>query len=458
MARQHDFDLFVIGGGSAGVRLARTAASLGARVAVAERKKLGGTCVNVGCVPKKLFVYAAHVAHEMADAAGFGWSIAKPAFDWRKLRTAEEAEVSRLNGIYRRLLEQAGVEILEADAALRGPNEVDVAGRTARADHIAIASGAAAKRPAIPGAELGIVSDDCFVLERLPASIAIVGSGYIAVEFAGIFAGLGVETTVIARGERLLPHFDRDVGLALARELGHKGVRVILQRPVERVEKRGDRVALVGAALEQLADAVLFAIGRRAALDCLSPELGVRTKPDGAVAVDDELRTSVPSIRALGDVIGHLQLTPVALAEATALAKTLFAGRGPVHVDYHDVPTAVFTMPEVGTVGLTEAQAVARFASVAVYETEFRPLKHTVSGSSERTYMKLVVDAPTDRVAGVHVVGADAAELVQGLAVALKANATKAAFDATIGIHPTSAEEIVTLRAPTRIVPGASAP
>lgn len=451
-SRRYDVDLFVIGGGSGGVRLARTAGALGAKVALAEEKRLGGTCVNVGCVPKKLFVYASRIAHELADGAGFGWSIpGEVGFDWRVLRANEEKEVARLNGVYRRLLEQAHVEIHEARATIVDPHRVRVGGHEITAERIAIASGSAPRRPAIEGADLAMISDDVFVLDSLPRSVAIVGAGYIACEFAGILSSLGVETTLIARGERLLPHFDREIGLVLQRELAKSDVHVACERHVRRLERRGDRVACV---LDRpwreedaiVVDRVLFAIGRHPCVAGLgAEELGVRLLPDGGVAVDADYRSSVPSIHAVGDVIGRIQLTPVALAEGTALAHTLYGGKGRVSVDYQDIPTAVFTTPEVATVGLTEAQARGKHA-VDVYRSEFRPLKHTVSGRDERTLMKLVVDRDTDRVLGVHVVGEGAAEMVQLAAVALKAGATKRHFDATIGIHPTSAEELVTLR------------
>lgn len=456
MTRRFDFDLYVIGGGSAGVRLGRTAGALGAKVGLAEQDRLGGTCVNVGCVPKKLFVYASRFAHEAADAAGFGWTVAAPGFDWRVLRANEEKEVARLNGIYRRLLEQAHVDVHDARAVVVGPNEVRVGERTLTAERIAICTGSHPRRPEIPGAELGMVSDDVFVLEALPRSIAIVGAGYIACEFASIFAGLGVETTLIARGERLLPHFDREIGLTLQRELAKQDVHVVCERHVMRLERRGDRITCgldqeaPGRGAEIVADAVLFAIGRHPSCETLGVhEVGVRCRPDGAIAVDSAYRTSVPSIHALGDVIGRVQLTPVALAEGTALAHTLFGSRGDITVDYADIPTAVFTTPEIATVGLTEPQA-RRTHDVLVFRTEFRPMKHTLSGRDERMLMKLIVDRPSDRVLGVHVVGEGASDMVQLAAVAMKAGATKAHFDSTIGIHPTAAEELVTLRTPVK--------
>ncbi|MDQ3034702.1 MAG: glutathione-disulfide reductase [Myxococcota bacterium] len=455
MTRRFDFDLFVIGGGSGGVRLARTAGALGAKVALAEDDRLGGTCVNVGCVPKKLFVYASRFAHEIADAAGFGWTIPAPLFDWRVLRANEEKEVARLNGIYRRLLEQSRVEIVDARATIVGPHAVRVGDREITAEHVAIATGSSPRRPAIPGAELAMVSDDVFVLDALPRSIAIVGAGYIACEFASIFQGLGVETTLIARGERLLPHFDRECGLFVHREIAKQDVHVICERHVMALEKRGDRIACVLHAptadgrAEVVADQVLFAIGRHPRTDAITGDVTLKHLPDGGIAVDDEYRSSVPSIRAIGDVIGRIQLTPVALAEGTALAHTLFGGKGPVTIDYREIPTAVFTTPEVATVGMTEAHARNHHV-VDVYRSEFRPLKHTVSGRDERTLMKLLVERDTDRVLGCHIVGEGAGEMMQMVAVALKAGATKRHFDATIGIHPTSAEELVTMRTPVK--------
>ncbi|UJR81545.1 glutathione-disulfide reductase [Sandaracinus amylolyticus] len=456
MARRWDYDLYVIGGGSAGVRLARTSGALGAKVALAEEARLGGTCVNVGCVPKKLFVYSSRVAHELADAANYGWTIPTPSFDWRVLRANEEKEVARLNGIYRRLLVESHVDVHDARAVIEGPNTLRVDGRVVTAERIAICTGSTPRRPDIPGAELGMISDDVFVLEQLPRSIIIVGAGYIACEFASIFASLGVETRLVARGERLLPHFDREVGLTLQRELAKQDIHVTCERHVMALEKRGDRIAVrfdrgdEKCPEELLADRVLFAIGRHPNCAGLGIEaLSIKYKPDGAITVDDEFRTNVPSIHALGDVIGRVQLTPVALAEGTALAHTLFGSRGKIVVDYEAIPTAVFTTPEIATVGLTEAQA-RRHHEILVFRTDFRPLKHTVSGRDERTLMKMIVDRQTDRVLGVHVVGESAAEMVQSVAVAMKAGATKAHFDATIGIHPTAAEELVTLRTPVK--------
>jgi glutathione reductase (NADPH) len=454
LARRFDFDLFVIGGGSGGVRLARTSGALGAKVALAEEARLGGTCVNVGCVPKKLFVYASRIAHELVDAAGFGWQIEKPHFDWKVLRTNEEKEVARLNGVYRRLLEHSQVEILNARATLAGPHTVRVGEREITAERIAVTTGSSPRRPAIPGCELGMISDDVFVLDELPRSIAIVGAGYIACEFASIFRSLGVKTTLIARGERLLPHFDRECGLFVQNEMAQTDIDIICERHVTSLERRRDQIAcvldtpLADGVSEVIAEKVLFAIGRHPRTDAImSGDIELKQLPDGGIAVDAEYRTSIPSIHALGDVIGRIQLTPVALAEATALAHTLFGDKGRVDVDYRDVPTAVFTTPEVASVGMTEAHARSRH-DIDIYRSEFRPLMHTVSGRKTRTLMKLVVDRETDRVLGCHIVGEGAGEMMQLVAVAMKAGATKSHFDMTIGIHPTSAEELVTMRAP----------
>lgn len=456
MARSFDFDLFVIGGGSAGVRLARTSGALGARVALAEESRLGGTCVNVGCVPKKLFVYASRIAEQLVDAAGFGFNIPAQTFDWKILRANEEKEVARLNGIYRHLLEKADVEIIDGRATIVSPNTVRVGGRDVTAERIAIATGGAPRRPAIRGAELGMISDDIFVLEQLPRSIAIIGAGYIACEFASIFRALGVDTTLIARGERLLPHFDRECGLFLQNEMARSGVRIVCERHVVGLERRGDRiacqldVALPSGASEIAFEKVLFAIGRHPNADvALGTGIEPKRLPDGGVAVDADYRTSIPSIHAVGDVIGRIQLTPVALAEGTALARTLYGGKGRIDVDYRDIPSAVFTTPEVASVGMTEAHARTRH-EIDVYETDFRPLMHAVSGRDTRTLMKLVVDRESDRVLGCHVVGEGAGEMMQLVAVAMKAGATKHHFDSTIGIHPTSAEELVTMRSPVR--------
>lgn len=446
---QYDYDLFTIGAGSGGVRASRFAANTGARVAVAEERYLGGTCVNVGCIPKKLFVYASHFAEDFEDAAGFGWKVGKRSFDWSKLVANKDTEISRLNGIYDRLLRGAGVEVLESRARVVDPHTVEVGGKTVTAANILVATGSWPVVPDIPGKELAITSNEAFYLETLPKKAVIVGGGYIAVEFAGIFNALGVEVTQVYRGPVFMRGFDEDMRHFLAREMRDKGVDLQFDRNVVNISEAGDqRVALLdnGEAIE--ADIVMYCTGRTPLSQDLGLEqAGVEMRDNGAVVVDDYFRTNVPSIWAIGDVIGRMQLTPVALAEGMAVVNTLFKDQ-PTSVDYDNIPTAVFSQPNIGTVGLTEEEARERGHTLRIFTSEFRALKHTLSGRAERTLMKLVVDAKTDRVLGCHMVGPDAGEIVQGIGIALKCGATKAQFDATIGIHPTSAEEFVTMREP----------
>jgi glutathione reductase (NADPH) len=450
-----DFDLFVIGGGSGGVRAARMSAGLGAKVALAERARLGGTCVNVGCVPKKLLVFGASVQSTLRDAPGLGWTIQGASHDWSVLSRNVAAEVERLNGVYARVVSGAGAEILKGEARLLGPQRVafrDESGeREISAEHVLVATGAKPRRPRFPGAELAWVSDDVFTLERLPASVVIVGAGYIGLEIGGIFAALGVEVTVLARHDHVLPRFDRAVSSVVRKQLETQGIRVVSNEDVTRIEKERDRLRVhTERGHSYDAERVLLAVGRDPAVDGLGLEaVGVAMR-GGAVRVDAHHRTSVPSIHAVGDVIGHTQLTPVALAEGMAVARTLF-GERPETVDYRTIPTAVFTSPEVATVGLTEEDARAGGHALAIFETEFRPMKATITGSAIRTFMKLVVDRDSDAVLGVHVVGEDAAEIVQGFAVALVCGAKKRDLDRTIGIHPTAAEELVTMRTATRV-------
>ncbi|MFO0998150.1 MAG: glutathione-disulfide reductase [Alphaproteobacteria bacterium] len=443
----YDFDLIVIGAGSGGVRAARWAARYGAKVAIAEDDRLGGTCVNRGCIPKKLYAYAAHFHEDFEDAVGFGWARAAPDFDWAKLVANKEAEITRLNGIYGRLLEQAGVTRVASRAAIAGPHEVVADGRTMSARYVLVATGGVPQRPDIPGAELGIVSDDAFDLKALPRRIAIVGGGYIAVEFAGIFGGLGVETTLFYRGEMILRGFDDDVRRHLAAEMAKKGIALRLETNLAKLERRGGALAATttrGDVVE--VDQVLFATGRIPHTAGLGLErAGVELTKSGAIAVDAYSRTNVGSIYAIGDVTDRINLTPVAIHEGMCFAETLFNDR-PMRPDYRDVATAVFSHPPVATVGLTEAEARAEFGRVDIYRSTFKPLKHTLSGRDERTLMKLVVDGISDRVLGCHMVGPDSAEIIQGLAIAVKGGATKALFDSTIGIHPTAAEEFVTMR------------
>jgi glutathione reductase (NADPH) len=448
-AREHD--LFIIGAGSAGVRAGRMAAERGARVAVAEDGPLGGTCVNLGCIPKKLYSFAAHYSDSFAEARGFGWEVGASSFDWATLKARRAIEISRLNAVYGQLLEGAGATIIRGRARLVGKNEVEVNGERHRAANIVLATGGWPVPAEVPGGELAISSNEIFDLARFPKRLVIVGGGYIACEFASIFHGLGAHVTQLCRREQILRGFDEDVRAFIAAEMTKKGIVI---RPGSHVASLAAgaaaapiRVALAdGSVLD--ADTVLNATGRAANVAGLGLEaVGVALDINGAVLVDERYRTSVPGIYAIGDVIDRVQLTPVALAEAMALVDELFGG-AERRVDYLHIPTAVFTHPNIGTIGLSEAEARARFTQVRIYRTEFKPLRHTLSLSSERTMMKLVVDGASDRVVGLHMVGADAGETIQGFAVAMKAGATKAVFDATLGIHPTAAEEFVTMRTP----------
>lgn len=447
----YDYDLFVIGAGSGGVRAARMAGQAGARVAVAEERYLGGTCVNVGCIPKKLLVYASHYGHDFEDARAYGWEAAAGRFSWPVLIANKDKEITRLNGVYERLLGNAGVELIEGRATLAGPHEIRVDERTITAESILVATGSWPFVPDIPGREHAITSNEAFYLEDLPARTVVVGGGYIAVEFAGILHGLGSETTLVYRGPRFLRGFDDDVREFLAREMEKQGVDLRFNCNVARIEKEGgDLRVVLEDGRELRADCVLYATGRIPNTKRLGLEAaGVDLDRRGAIRVDDEFRTSVPSIYALGDVIDRVQLTPVAIAEAMVLIDNLYRGASRT-MDYENIPTAVFCQPPIGTVGLTEAAARDREGPVDVYVSDFRALRHTLTGRDERTFMKLIVSRKTDRVMGLHMVGADAGEIAQGFGVALKAGATKADFDATIGIHPTAAEEFVTMREPVR--------
>jgi glutathione reductase (NADPH) len=444
------FDLFVIGAGSGGVRAARMAAAqYGVRVAVAEPAALGGTCVNVGCIPKKLYSFAAHYAEAFEEAHGFGWSAAAPTLDWALLKANRAREITRLNGIYGDLLTGAGVTLLRGSATVKGANRVEVNGELHRARHVLVATGGWPMVPALPGSEHAITSNEVFDLKEFPKRLLIVGGGYVACEFASIFCGLGAQVTQVYRGEQVLRGFDDDVRHFVAAEMRKKGVDLRIGSDVASIEKTADglQVALLDGSTVT-ADSVLYATGRAPNTTGLGlAELGVKLALSGAVVVDEHYQSSVPGIHAIGDVTAGLQLTPVALAEAMVLVDHLF-GSGQRRLDYELIPTAVFTTPNIGAVGLTEGQARQRLGPVRVYRSEFRALRHTLSGSTERTLMKLVVAEASDRVVGLHMVGADAGEIVQGFAVAMKAGATKAQFDATLGIHPTVAEEFVTMRTP----------
>ncbi|KIP98745.1 MULTISPECIES: glutathione-disulfide reductase [Pseudomonas] len=447
----YDFDLFVIGAGSGGVRAARFSAGYGARVAVAESRYLGGTCVNVGCVPKKLLVYGAQFADEFEQAQGFGWTPGEAKFSWPTLIANKNREIERLNGIYRKLLVGSGVTLLEGHARLLDEHSVEVDGKTYSAERILIATGGWPHVPDIPGHEHAINSNQAFFLEELPKRVVVVGGGYIAVEFASIFNGLGAQTSLLYRGELFLRGFDNSLRTHLHEELAKRGLDVQFNTDLARIDKQADgslQATLKDGRTLQ-ADCIFYATGRRPMLENLGLENTTVSLDDkGYIKVDDEYQTTAPSILAIGDVIGRVQLTPVALAEGMAVARRLFKPEEYRKVDYQNIPTAVFSLPNIGTVGLTEEQAREAGHQVKIFESRFRPMKLTLTESDERTLMKLVVDADTDRVLGCHMVGPDAGEIVQGLAVAIKAGATKQVFDETIGVHPSAAEEFVTLRTP----------
>jgi len=444
-----DLDLFTIGAGSGGVRASRAAAMLGARVAVAEERELGGTCVNVGCVPKKLLVYASHYRDDFEDAAGFGWSVGARHHDWPTLIERKNREIARLNGVYADLLDTAGVQRIDGRARLVDAHTVAVGDRRFRARHVLLAVGAHPVRPPIPGIEHAITSDQAFFLERLPERIVLVGGGYIAVEFASIFHGLGSHVTQLYRGPLFLRGFDDDLRSGLAHGMRRRGIELRFSTDVARIERAHDALRAVlrdGNAIET--DAVFYATGRTPSTADLGLEAaGVERDAAGAIVVDAYSRTNVPSVHAVGDATNRKNLTPVAIAEGQALADTLFGGR-PTQVDHTGIPTAVFSQPALGTVGLSEAAARAAGHDLVVYRSGFRALKHTLSGRDEQTLVKLVVDRPSERVLGCHMLGPDAPEILQGLAIALRCGAKKTDFDATIGIHPTAAEEFVTLRTP----------
>jgi len=450
---EFDVDLFVIGGGSGGVRAARIAAGHGARVIVAEEYRMGGTCVIRGCVPKKLFVIGSHVRHEIEDAAGFGWTIPPASFDWTTLVANKDKEIARLEAAYTSNVEKSGGRIVKTRAVFEDPHKLRLAtGETVSAKYVLIATGGAPNHgAAIPGIEHVISSNEAFHLGELPKRILIQGGGYIAMEFAGIFAGYGSDVTVIYRGDNILRGFDDDVRDHLRGEMEKSGITIITGCTVTRIDKHGkDYTSHLSNGSSIASDKVMFAIGRHPNVANLGLEkAGVAINPaNGGIAVDHFSKTSVPHIYAIGDVTHRHNLTPVAIREGHAFADTVF-GKRPVQVDHADVPTAVFSQPEVGTVGLTEAQARARYSHVDIYKATFRPIKATMSGRDTRVLMKLVVDGLTDRVLGCHIVGDAAAEIIQAVAIAVKMKATKADFDATMALHPTAAEELVTMRTPT---------
>jgi glutathione reductase (NADPH) len=447
MADTYDFDLFVIGAGSGGVRASRIAASLGARVAVAEERYLGGTCVNVGCIPKKILVYASEFSEDFDDSAGFGWTLGARSFDWNHLIANKNSEIARLNGIYENLLINSGVKILRSRARLIDTHTIEAGGERFTTKYILVATGGWPVVPKIPGAELAVTSNEAFYLDRMPQQVVVVGGGYIGLEFAGIFHGLGAQVTVVHRGKMFLRGFDDDVRNTLASEMRKRGIDLRFETTVSRIDRRdgGVRVMLSDGASRD-ASLIMFATGRAANARGIGLEaLDVMLDGAGAIVVDRYSRTSVENIFAVGDVTNRKNLTPVAIAEGHAVADTLFGPRAR-SIDHENVPSAVFSQPPIGTVGLTESEARQQYGEIDIYKASFRPLKHTMSGRDERSFMKLVVDRKTDRVVGCHMIGTDAGEIIQGFAVALQCGATKAQFDATMGLHPTAAEEFVTMR------------
>lgn len=448
MSKEYDFDIFVIGAGSGGVRAARMAAAKGKKVAIAEVSDLGGTCVNVGCVPKKLFVYASQFPEFFHASKGYGWTIQQPhSFDWETLRNNKTQEITRLNGIYQQLLTKSGAQIINGRATLKGPQQVAINGQTYDAENILIATGGWPYIPKFEGSELAISSNEMFSLDQLPKQAVIVGGGYIAVEFAGILNGLGVQTDLIYRGDRLLKTFDPQCSDKVTEGMIAKGVNIHLKTEISSISGKENNLTVHlnnGQSIE--AGIALYATGRTANTKSLGLEnTAIKTQANGAIVVNDYFQTAEPTIYALGDVIDRIQLTPVAIQESMLLLELLYGDSQP-KMDYANIPTAVFSQPELATVGLTEQQAKEQYSNIKVYESDFRPMFETLGQGEGRVYIKLIVDTATDRVVGCHMVGEHAAEIIQGIAIAIKAGATKTDFDQTMGIHPTVAEEFVTLR------------
>jgi glutathione reductase (NADPH) len=444
---RYDFDLFTIGAGSGGVAGTRRAGAYGARTAICEDLRIGGTCVLRGCVPKKLLVYGSEFASAFADAPGFGWTVPEATHDWGALIAAKDKELDRLHGIYVNMLKNAKVEIIDGRGVVVDPHTVEVNGKTYTAENIMIAVGGWPETPKLPGVEHVISSNEALDLKERPRRIVIVGGGYIAVEFAGIFNGFGSEVIEIIRQPELLRGFDEDLRIHLGGEMRIRGVDIRANTQVARIDKTGGGYTVTtttGGKIET--DCVMYATGRAPNTKGLGlAELGVAMKPNGAIKVDEWQRTSVPSIYAVGDVTDRINLTPVAIAEGRAIAETLY-NNNPIRMDHADVPSAVFSQPPIGTVGLSEEQARKQYGEIDIYQARFKPMKNTLSGRDERTFMKLVVDAKSDRVVGCHMLGPDAPEIIQGVAIAVKCGATKKQFDATVGIHPSAAEEFVTMR------------
>jgi len=445
----YDYDLFVIGAGSGGVRAARMAAGHGVRVAIAEDRYFGGTCVNVGCVPKKLYVYASQFSESFTGSVGFGWKGQTPDFDWPTLVANKSKEIDRLQGVYDRLLQESGVTIFNGRAHLQDAHTVVINGKSYSAERILVATGGWPYVPDVIGKEFIVTSNEIFNLPALPKRLLIVGGGYIAVEFAGIMHGLGVEVSILERGDKVLRGFDEDIRDFLIQEMRNKGIRFYFNTSVDRIKQHEDGYAvhtMDGGLIDT--DLVMFATGRVPNTKGIGLDtLGVELNGIGAIKVNDDYQTNVPSIYALGDVTHRVNLTPVATAEGMALVNKLYANKAG-KVDYDNIPTAVFSQPNIATVGLTEAQAREKYPDIDIYKSVFKPMKNTLAGINERTLMKMIVVRSSDKVVGMHMVGPDAGEIIQGMAVAIRAGATKAIFDSTIGIHPTAAEEFVTMRKP----------
>lgn len=446
-----NYDLFVIGAGSGGVRAARMSASLGAHVAIAEDRYLGGTCVNVGCVPKKLFVYASHFTEDFETAKSFGWKLSDTDFNWSTLIANKNAEIKRLNGVYKKVLDNSGAETIRGRATIVDSHTVEINGEHITAERILIATGGWPSIPDIPGKEYIISSNEAFFLESLPEKIVIVGGGYIAVEFAGIFHGLGVDTTLVYRGPLFLRGFDHDIREALADEMQKKGINIKFNSNICEIEKKEHKFIATFENGEQIeTENVMYATGRKPMSENIGLEkVGIELDNNKAIKVNEDYQTNVLSIYAIGDVTNRVNLTPVALAEGMVLAKRFF-GNEEKEVDYTNIPTCVFSQPNIGTVGLTEEEAREKYDDIEIYKSSFKPMKLSLSKSEEKTLMKLIVDKNSDRVVGVHMLGPDAGEIIQGIGIAIKAGATKNTFDSTIGIHPTAAEEFVTMREPAK--------
>ncbi|MGK0296991.1 MAG: glutathione reductase (NADPH) [Gammaproteobacteria bacterium] len=446
--KKFDFDLFIIGAGSGGVRAGRVAASHGAKVGIAEENYLGGTCVNVGCVPKKLFVYASYFSEEFENCKSYGWDVEKTNFNWQKLISNKNQEILRLNKIYEKLLNESGVEIIYGKAKLIDNNTININKNSISAEKILIATGAWPTIPDLPGKEFIISSNDAFHLDALPEKVIVVGGGYIGAEFAGIFNGLGVDTTLVYRGHKILKGFDTESGEFLSQEIVKKGIKLLLNTTIDSISKNDNDVLKIDLNTGQTIDTnmILYATGRHPNTAGLGlTEIGIKLDESDAIIINSDFQSSIPSIYAIGDVTNRYNLTPVAISEGIKLANDLY-GNNKLDMDYENIPTCIFSQPNFATVGLSEESAREHNIDISIYKTQFKHMKHSLSDNTEQTFMKLVVDNISDKVIGAHMVGHDAGEIIQGIAIAIKAGATKADFDSTIGIHPTAAEEFVTMR------------